>query len=106
MRELVQLWASVVQIGGAPIQGLLRDRLGAERRDEWIDRPLDQVLIHAAPLVQLSKGGLHAVRESPALRLREAVYIDTAEAVHEHRRDRPSSGTSRHRRSPTAEAAC
>src|SRR5688572_25704199 len=83
LRELIQLRAPGVEIGGAPIQGLLRNRLGAERRDERIDCPLDEVLINAAPLVQLSKGGLHSVRESPALRLRQTVYINTAEAVHD-----------------------
>ena len=81
MGELIQLWATVVEIGGAPIQGLLRNRLGAERRDERIDCPLDEVLIHAAPLVQLSKGGLHPVRKSPALRLCQTVYVDAAKAV-------------------------
>ena len=83
MRELVQFWPSVVQIGCPPIQCFLRNGLRAERCDEWIDRPLDQVLIQAAPLVQLPKGRLHAMGESPALCLREAVHIHTAEAVHE-----------------------
>lgn len=83
LRELVQFRPSVVQIGCPPIQCFLRDRLRAERCDEWIDRPLDQVLIQAAPLVQLPKGRFHAMGESPALRLREAIHIHTAEAVHE-----------------------
>ena len=83
MRELVQFWPSVVQIGCPPIQCFLRDRLRAERCDERIDRPLDQVLIHAASLVQLPKGGLHAMGQSPALGVREAVHVDAAEAVHE-----------------------
>jgi hypothetical protein len=83
LRDLVQLGAPGVEIGGAPVQSLLRNRLGAERRDERIDCPLDEVLINAAPLVQLSKGGLHPVRESPALRLRQTVDINAAEAVHD-----------------------
>jgi hypothetical protein len=61
----------------------LCDRLRAYWCDEWADRPLDQVLIQAAALVQLSQGGFHSMGQRSALRLGEAVDVDAAEPVDE-----------------------
>ena len=52
--ELEQIAAAVIEVGRATSQRFLRDCLDAERRHERFDGPLDQVLIHAAPFVQLS----------------------------------------------------
>ena len=79
--EFVQVVSTPIEVGCAPLDRLVRNRVRARRRREGSYARLEQVLVDTAALIEQPQCGLEPMHKLLALRVGEPLVVHALEAV-------------------------